>query len=107
MTPSIKFIGISGITATVIACAVSVAMHRPEGTADQLRARADAIVFGKGEAAEAKAGRNQEAVIGADDERSPDASAEVQSYLLRAYPEAEVPGGATINSVWKFTSVRE
>jgi hypothetical protein len=61
-----------------------------------LKERADAIVFEKGESEERKPGRNAEATVGAAETRMPDATAEVQSYLLRAYPAAEVPGEATL-----------
>ena len=60
-----------------------------------LKARADAIVT-KRVPERNKPGASAEAVIGAGETRNPDSSAEVESYLLRAYPEAEVPGEATL-----------
>jgi hypothetical protein len=39
---------------------------------------------------------NKRALIGPNDTRWPDYSAEIERYLLRAYPAAEIPGEATI-----------
>jgi hypothetical protein len=41
-------------------------------------------------------GDNKRAVIGPHEPRWPDYTADVEAYLLRAYPEAEVPGEATL-----------
>ena len=44
----------------------------------------------------AREGPPTPALIGPVDSRSPDYTSEVEAYLLRAYPEAEVPGEATL-----------
>ena len=94
------WISLAGVTLAVAAAAVGLLAARQraiESRASQLlKARADAIVVAKGESEGWKAGRNAEAAIGASESRVPDATAEVEAYLLRAYPEAEVPGGATL-----------
>ena len=91
-------------TALALAAAAGIIGARKtttDATASRaLKDRADAIVFAKGEAdEERKPGRSAETTIGAAEARLPDNTAEVQSYLLRAYPEAEVPGEATLAAV--------
>ena len=54
------------------------------------------FVLKKGDPDAREPGENKRALIGAMDERWPDYTPEVEAYLLRAYPEAEVPGEATI-----------
>jgi len=41
---------------------------------------------------------NKRALAGPNESRWPDYTAEVESYLLRAYPEAEVPASATVDA---------
>src|SRR4029079_15598461 len=41
-------------------------------------------------------GDNKRAAIGVNDTRYPDYTPEVEAYLLRAFPENEVPGAATL-----------
>src|SRR2546421_2870155 len=41
---------------------------------------------------------NKRALAGPNESRFPDYTAEVESYLLRAYPEAEVPSDATLTA---------
>ena len=60
-----------------------------------LMARANAIPQ-KREPEGFKAGANAEATIGSAESRQPDTSAEVEAYLLRAYPETEVLGESTL-----------
>src|SRR6185295_19212588 len=43
-----------------------------------------------------KPGINAEATIGSAENRLPDNTAEVEAYALRAYPDTEVPGDATL-----------
>jgi len=58
-------------------------------------ARASAIP-GKREPESEKPGINAEATIGSAENRLPDNTAEVEAYALRAYPDTEVPGDATL-----------
>jgi hypothetical protein len=82
------------IVLVVAAAAVfSVVRHN---TSRSLKARADAIVFKKQLPEKPRAGENEEMAFGANENRGPDTTPDVQSYLLRAYPEAEVPGEATL-----------
>jgi hypothetical protein len=78
------------------AAAVGLVATRQSRESRLVQARADAAIFEKAEPEGIKAGRNAEASLGAAENRMPDNSAEVQAYLLRAYPEAEVPGEATL-----------
>jgi hypothetical protein len=68
------------------------------------RARADAIVFEKEKPEGAKAGRNAQAAIGANEQRSPDSSPDVQAYLQRAYPASDISIDSTIaaQNGWAF-----
>jgi hypothetical protein len=59
------------------------------------KARADALLAPKGEPNELKAGRNAETAIGANEIRNPDATPDVEAYLLRAYPAKDIPTDAT------------
>jgi hypothetical protein len=96
ITKSVR-LGVAATAAVAIAAAVvglvAVRQSRAERT---LKARADAIVSKKEAPEEFKAGRNREAAIGASESRSPDNTPDVEAYLLRAYPETEVPGEATL-----------
>src|SRR5262245_53522804 len=57
-----------------------------------------AMQFKKGDP-DAAPGTHKQALIGPGDDRSTDYSPAVESYLLRAYPEAEVPGDATLAAI--------
>jgi hypothetical protein len=54
------------------------------------------LAFKKGDPDMLGPGDNKRAVIGPNESRFPDYTPEVESYLLRAYPESEVPGEATL-----------
>jgi hypothetical protein len=83
------------VTVGLAAAAVGLVAVRQSRESRSLKARADAIVSKK-DVETIKAGKNAEAVIGADENRKADSSADVEAYLLRAYPAAEVPGEATL-----------
>src|SRR6266446_6910889 len=53
------------------------------------------VAFKKGDP-DKEPGENKRALVGPNDARWPDYTPEVEAYLLRAYPEAEVPGEATL-----------
>src|SRR3954470_740062 len=59
-------------------------------------ARANAIAFKKADPDAAERGGNKRAAIGAGETRLADYTPDVEAYLLRAYPQAEVPGEATL-----------
>src|SRR5947209_1841397 len=78
--------------ATVAASAVavsSVVTRTPEPE------RARRFIFKKA-GADREPGANKRALIGPMDSRFADYTADVEAYLLRAYPQAEIPGEATI-----------
>jgi hypothetical protein len=103
-----------GVAAAVLlACMVSVAglwtmkqSHENQSSAEQqLKARADAIVFKKDGPESLKRRQNAEAAIGVDESRSPDTAPAVEAYLLRAYPETEVPGEATLAALTGWSAL--
>jgi hypothetical protein len=54
------------------------------------------LVFAKGDPDDKRPGDNKRALVGPDDPHWADYNAAVEAYLLRAYPETEVPGEATL-----------
>ncbi|MEO8681905.1 MAG: hypothetical protein ABI665_22855, partial [Vicinamibacterales bacterium] len=97
-------------TACVVACAatvVGVISARQAALERTLKARADAIVTKKDAPDGLKSGRNREAAIGAGESRSPENTPSVEAYLLRAYPETEVPGTATLAALSGWSAMNE
>jgi hypothetical protein len=92
-TVLIGTLAVSGLTLAAVAGLVSVRQSRAERL---LKDRADAIVAEKKESEKHKPGRNAEAAIGASESRLPDNTPDVEAYQLRAYPETEIPGDATL-----------
>jgi hypothetical protein len=84
------------IAAAVLASIATKRSQQPESSA------AGAFTPEKGER-DGEPGANKRALAGLAESRWPDYTAEVEAYLLRAYPEAEVPGEASIAAVngWK------
>jgi len=70
-----------------------------------LKARADAIVSKKDGPESLKRRQNAEAAIGVGESRSPDTAPAVEAYLLRAYPETEVPGEATLAALTGWSAL--
>ncbi|HET7183883.1 MAG TPA: hypothetical protein VFI82_04320 [Terriglobales bacterium] len=85
---------IVGLLAVFIVAAIGL-VARTSGSRS-LKAQADAIVGKKGDVGEIKPGRNAEAGFGASEKRGPDFSPDIQAYLIRAYPAAEIPMAATL-----------
>lgn len=85
-------IGIAGLFLVVAAIALvgKAVKHR------SLEERANAIVFKKGDPDAMEPGNNKRVAIGANETRLADYTPDVEAYLLRAYPQAEVPGEATL-----------
>src|SRR5437899_2953821 len=85
--------------ASIAACAIVttalifLAVNRSEVRAED---RARAAVLGKSDGARFKPGDSRRAAVGVNESRSPDFTPDVEAYLLRAYPEAEIPGDATL-----------
>ncbi len=78
--------------AAVIVAVVAVKKSHPTSSPT-----ARAFVFKEGDP-DMRPGDNKRALIGPNESRWPDYTPEVEAYLLRAYPEAEVPGEATLNA---------
>src|ERR1700751_2400129 len=87
------WVPVAGFAALVLAAAATITFV-PAGNSRIDRARTDAILAPKGDFDEPKAGQNAEAKIGANEERNPNVSPQVLDYLLRAYPEADIPTDA-------------
>src|ERR1044072_4997447 len=87
------------IAVVTVAVAAATRITRKESPA------ARAFAFKKGDP-DIEPGDNKRALVGPNDSRWPDYTHEVEAYLLRAYPEAEVPGEATIAAWngWKALS---
>src|SRR5579864_1700658 len=90
-----KVTRVSAIVAVVFALASAVTIVTRKAP-DVLRSRADAIVVKKADAGEMKVGRSREAAIGANEQRSPDSTPDVQAYLQRAYPAADISIDSTL-----------
>ncbi len=100
-----------GIAALMLVAAATITFV-PAGNSRIDRARTDALLAPKGDfdqpkIGENKVGENVEERVGANEVRNPDLTPDVQAYLLRAYPEKNVPtdasfaaqaGWATLNS---------
>jgi hypothetical protein len=78
--------------AAVIVAVVAVKKSHPTSSPT-----ARAFVFKEGDP-DMRPGDNKRALIGPNESRWPDYTPEVEAYLLRAYPGAEVPGEATLNA---------
>ncbi|MFN8060378.1 MAG: hypothetical protein U0Q12_14575 [Vicinamibacterales bacterium] len=91
--------------AAVIAFVASIGPidHRSVGDSPDHVARANAIPMKR--SGPEKSGRNAEDTIGAAETRVPEQSAEVEAYLLRAYPAAEVIGEATLAAKAGWASI--
>jgi len=77
--------------AAVVLVSVAVRTARPTSAPT-----ARGFAFKKGDPDMVQPGDNKRAIIGPNEPRWPDYTPEVEAYLLRAYPEAEVPGEATL-----------
>jgi hypothetical protein len=89
--------GVLVAAAIVIALVAAKRFQQTESTA------ARGVAFKKGDPDRMEPGANKRALVGANDSRWPDYTPEVEAYLLRAYPEAEIPGEATVAALngWK------
>jgi hypothetical protein len=86
---------VAGMVALALAVA-AIGLVAKTRASRSLKSRADAIVFKKGDPDVIKAGRNAESAFGANETRGPDSSPDIQAYLIRAYPAAEIPMEATL-----------
>jgi hypothetical protein len=80
----------------VVVLATATIKHVTGKSSRISKARADSIVFAKEKPEGAKAGRNAQAAIGANEQRSPDSSPDVQAYLQRAYPATDISIDSTL-----------
>src|SRR5438552_712530 len=93
------WVPIAGIAVLVLASAATFTFV-PAGNSRIDRARADALLSPKGDFDELKVGENKvgeniEERIGANEQRNPDATPDLQAYLLRAYPAKDIPTDAS------------
>ena len=94
------------VAGTVAVVLTALTIQSVKGRASRLSmARASAIVFKKGNPEEMKPGRNREDSVGETEQRSPDSTPDIQAYLLRAYPAAEIPLAATLAAQSGWTSL--
>jgi hypothetical protein len=77
------------VVATVVTAAVIYRKAEPPR-------RITSIDFKKGDPDKLRAGDSKRALATGMDARWPDYTADVESYLLRAYPESDIPGDATL-----------
>jgi len=98
MMRTIRHVGVAGVLVLVAVALVFVMAKRSRPVASSA-ARGFAV---KGDP-DREPGAHKRALFGANDSRWPDYTPEVEAYLLRAYPEAEVPGEATLAAIesWK------
>ncbi|HYU41323.1 MAG TPA: exo-alpha-sialidase [Vicinamibacteria bacterium] len=94
-TPRTRFLHLRLATVAVAAVIVAFVAVRKSHPTSSPTARA--FVFKEGDP-DLRPGDNKRAIIGPNESRWPDYTPEVEAYLLRAYPEAEVPGEATLNA---------
>ena len=85
---------LGSIAALMLAGAAAISFV-PAGHSGQQRARADALLAPKTDLDEMKPGHNEEARIGANEQRNSGYSPNVEAYLQRAYPEQNVPTDAS------------
>ena len=85
---------LGSIAALMLAGAAAISFV-PAGQSGQQRARADALLAPKTDLDEMKPGHNEEARIGANEQRNSGYSPNVEAYLQRAYPEQNVPTDAS------------
>jgi hypothetical protein len=91
----LRFMVLSTAVLVLVAAAVGLVGARQSRVSRLLKARADAVLVRKGKPETVKPGSNAEAVVGPES-RNPDSSADVEAYLIRAYPANEIPIEATI-----------
>ena len=83
------------ITSVLVIAAVMAAVSVNRYKAHNSPATRD-VVFKKGDPDGAEPGDNKRAAVGVSETRYADYTPEVEAYLLRAFPESEVPGEATL-----------
>lgn len=100
-----RFAACTGGALIAVGTALSLLTMKPSPSPSN---RAAAIVFGKGDLAEMLPRRTVETAVGAADQRNPDSTPDVQAFLQRAYPAADIPldltlaaqnGWASLNAV--------
>jgi hypothetical protein len=84
------------LAAAAIAAIATLGVVAAGRSASPAPRQAHAYVHPKGDPHRLGAGRNVEAAIGANEQRSPDSSPDVEAYLQRAYPADEVTMDQTL-----------
>src|ERR1700687_5908089 len=83
------------VAGTLVLAAVALAVTATKMSAPLQQAERHAYTPKKVDADLFKPGRNAQAMIVAES-KNPDSSPEIEAYLLRAYPDTEVSGDATL-----------
>ena len=92
-----QYAALAGALAVTTAAMILLLADRSSGLSiARSKALADAIVFQKDKPGEIKHERNRETGVGETERRSPDSTADIQAYLQRAYPAADIPLDATL-----------
>ena len=89
-------VGRSVVAGVLVVAALALALAAMIPVKHTASSAADGFAFKKGDPDMVTPGGNKRALVGLDETRWPDYTPEVEAYLLRAYPEAEVPGEATL-----------
>src|SRR5690349_13536351 len=84
-------VGVTIALGAAIVVSASIARRSSHSTRPQI----PTAFFKKADPDKARPGDNKRALVGVDEARWPDYTADTEAYLLRAYPESEVPGDAT------------
>ena len=90
-----SWLGLAAIPIIAVAAITVYMLERPGSRGD---ARAQRLVSKKGLPGGISARKNSETAIGANEERSPDSTPDVEAYLRRAYPADEVSMDQTIGA---------
>ncbi|HXM70489.1 MAG TPA: hypothetical protein VN970_05105, partial [Thermoanaerobaculia bacterium] len=95
-------LAVTGVAALVLAAAaIGLAAARRSGSASARSPRP--FVHTKGSPLRIAAGKSAEAAIGPNEVRDPDSTPDIEAYLQRAYPAAEVTMAQTLaaQNAWK------
>src|ERR1700736_841320 len=95
-----------GVAGALIIAAVGMAFVAAKTSTPSRAPAARAFVFKKGDRDAIEPGRNKLAVFGGSNElRGPDYTPDVEAYLIRAYPDTEVSGDATLAAKTSWRSL--
>jgi hypothetical protein len=86
------WLSIGSIAGLVLVAAAAISLvPGNDARVEVQKPRADALLAPKADPDAIRLGKNEETAIGANEMRNPDATPEVEAYLLRAYPATDIP----------------